>query len=84
MTSAVPRLPDFLLHAVRAPGTDADTPSADDPPDAAAAGDLLYELLGQEWPDPHDLDAGLVVNYLGEDARTTYFGDVDDDADPPT
>lgn len=76
---AVPRLPDFLLHAVRAPGTD-----ADDPPDAAAAGDLLYELLGQQWPDPRDLDAGLVVHYLGEDARTTYFGNVDDDADRPT
>jgi len=81
---AVPRLPDFLLHAVRAPGTSADSPSPADPPDAAAAGDLLYELLGQRWPDPHDLDAGLVVHYLGEDARTTYFGHVDDDADRPT
>lgn len=74
------RLPDFLLHAVRAQGADA--PSAPDASDATAAADRLYKLVDDEWPDPQDLQAGLVVQDLGEDARSAYFGAADDDEDP--
>ena len=75
----VQRLPDFLLHAVRGPSASADAPSA---ADQQAADVGLYEALEDEWPDPLDVGPGLVVRYLGEDARDAYFDDTAGDADP--
>lgn len=74
----VQRLPDFVLHAVRAPSTDPGAPCAAEDPATAVA---LYAVL-EEWPDPLDLSAGVVVRYLGADARKAYFGAADDEADP--
>ena len=71
------RLPDFILHAVRAPSASADATSTADAP---AAEVRLYEAL-EEWPDPLAPGAGVMVRYLDADARTTYFGHSDDDAD---
>ena len=85
-TKPLRELPEFLLLSLSSPSAGAATPSAPDPPDAAAPGVRLYEAIEEEQlPDPLHLNPGLLVRYLdddAEDARSTYFGDGDHDVGP--
>ncbi|MDH4289423.1 MAG: hypothetical protein OEW27_10330 [Aquincola sp.] len=62
-----------LLAATRAPSLEA-------PPTAAVA-DMPVPHPPRDWPDTAALYLGLDVQYLGEDALTTYFGELPSDPD---